>query len=267
MDASFEGVAQTPVLALTVAYDGAPFHGFARQEGLPTVQGRIEAALATLTRREVVTVGAGRTDTGVHALGQVVSFECTGEEPEPAVLLRGLNALSGGGISVREVRRARPGFSARFDAVSREYRYRITTSAAPPVFLSHVAWGLGRSLDLAAMREAAGHLVGEHDFRSFCVASSAEGQRTVRSIDTVEIGHEEHLGEECVVLRVVGNAFLHSMVRTLVGTLVEVGVGRRAPGWVAEVLAARDRRAAGQTAPAQGLTFWRVDYPDEVWTD
>jgi tRNA pseudouridine38-40 synthase len=107
--------------------------------------------------------------------------------------------------------------------------------------------------------------VGEHDFRSFCTAESAEGKRTVRRIDAIDLFSEEQLGEECLVVRVIGNAFLHSMVRILVGTLVEVGQGRREPAWVGEALAALRRDAAGPTAPPHGLTLWRVDYPDEVW--
>jgi tRNA pseudouridine38-40 synthase len=252
-------------LALTVAYDGTHFAGFARQPGQDTVQGRIESALKTALRREVLTTGAGRTDSGVHALGQVVSFDAAGDEPEPGVLRRSLDALTGAGIVVREVRVARTGFSARFDAVSREYRYRIADGPVPPLFLGTWAWHVAARLDGAAMAEAAAGLIGEHDFRSFCVAESAEGQRTVRRLDAVEVLEEEHLGERCLTLRVVGNAFLHSMVRVVVGTLVEVGAGRRPGDWVSEALAARERSAAGPTAPAHGLTLWRVEYPDDVW--
>lgn len=252
-------------LALTVAYDGAAFAGFARQPGQSTVQSELERALGTMLRREVLTTGAGRTDAGVHALGQVVSFPATGSEPEAGTLLRSLNALAGPGISVREVRSAREGFSARFDAVSREYRYRIANAAVPPLFLRPVAWWVKSELDVETMRVGAGTLLGEHDFRSFCVTESAQGKRTVRRIDAIELFAEEQLGEQNLVLRVAGNAFLHSMVRTIVGTLVEVGVGRREPGWVGEALAACDRTAAGPTAPACGLTLWSVDYPAEVW--
>lgn len=252
-------------VALTVAYDGAPFAGFARQPGLDTVQGRIEAALATALRREVMTTGAGRTDTGVHALGQVVSFDADGDEPEPSRLRRSLDALTGQGLVVRDVRLARQGFSARFDAVSREYRYRIVAGSVPPLFLGRFAWHVAGDLDPAAMAEAAGHLVGEHDFRSFCVTESGRDKRTVRRLDAVEIFDDEHLGEACLTVRVVGNAFLHSMVRVIVGTLVEVGAGRRSPEWVAEAIEARDRTAAGPTAPAPGLTLWRVEYPSDVW--
>ena len=252
-------------IALTVSYDGAPFAGFARQPGQRTVQGSLEDALGVVCRRPVETVGAGRTDAGVHALAQVVSFSARGDEPDDASMQRSLNALVGEGIVVREVRHAREGFSARFDAVSREYRYRVTKGLVPPLFLRSVAWWVKKPLDIDAMRTGASHLIGEHDFRSFCVAESAVRQRTVRRIEAIELVAEEHLGEECLVVRVVGNAFLHSMVRTLVGTLVEVGVGRRDPAWVVEVLAACDRGAAGPTAPACGLTLWSVEYPADVW--
>ena len=109
------------------------------------------------------------------------------------------------------------------------------------------------------MRQGAAHLIGEHDFKSFCKAASAEGKTTMRRVDEISITHEEQMGESCLLVKVVGNAFLHSMVRTIVGTLVQVGAGNREPGWVADVLAARDRGAAGETAPACGLTFWHVN--------
>lgn len=255
----------TPVTVLTVSYDGTAFHGFARQAGLPTVQGTLEAALATALRREVDTVGAGRTDTGVSALGQVVSFAAEPGDPPGGELARSLNALAGPHIVVTGVRAAPPGFDARHSAVRREYRYRIVTGPVPPLFLAGRSWWVKGPLDLAAMREAAEHLLGEHDFRSFCVTESAEGKRTVRDIETIEIAPAIELGEHCIVLRVVGRSFLHSMVRVIAGTLVEVGKGRRAPGWVAEALAARDRAAAGPTAPPEALTLWHVAYPDECW--
>jgi tRNA pseudouridine38-40 synthase len=253
------------VLALTVSYDGKPFAGFARQTGQRTVQGSLEAALSVVLRREVEIAVAGRTDAGVHALGQVVSVPAVGDEPDDVAVIRSLNALVERGIVVREIRHARPGFSARFDAVSREYRYRIVSGPVPPLFLAPVAWWVKAPLDVEAMRAAAALLVGEHDFRSFCVALSAEGKRTMRRVDSIDFAEEEHLGERCLVVRVLGNAFLHSMVRVIVGTLVEIGAGRREPSWVAEVLAARERAAAGPTAPAHGLTLWAVEYPEDVW--
>jgi tRNA pseudouridine38-40 synthase len=254
-----------PTVALTVAYDGVNFAGFARQPGQRTVQGELEQALSIALRRPVAIVGAGRTDAGVHALGQVVSFSHPDPDLDARALRRSLNALVGDGISVREVRSAQPGFSARFDAVRREYRYRIVAGGVPPLFARDVAWWTPRELDVDVMREAATHLLGERDFKSFCLTEAAEGKRTFRRMDAIELATEAHLGEECLVVRVVGNAFLRSMVRVVVGTLVEVGAGRREPGWVAEALAACDRTASGPTAPAHGLTFWHVEYPDGVW--
>lgn len=253
------------VTVLTVSYDGTRFHGFARQDGPETVQGRLEAALRTILRRDVYTVGAGRTDAGAHALGQVVSFPEVPGDPRPDEVLRSLNALAGPGIVVTGVRRAAADFDARHSAVCREYRYRIVTGPVPPLFLARRSWWVKGALDLGAMRTGAAYLLGEHDFRSFCVGQSAEGRRTVREIDAFEIAPAVEMGEHCVVLRIVGRSFLHSMVRIVAGTLVEVGRGRRDPAWVGEALAACDRAAAGPTAPSEALTLWHVTYPDEVW--
>lgn len=251
-------------IALSVSYNGRAFAGFARQPGQCTVQGQLETALATALRREVETVGAGRTDAGVHALEQVVSFE-TDTVVDRSALLRSLNALVGEGIVVTGVREAPAGFSARHSAVAREYRYRLVPGPVPPLFLAPYAWWVKCTLGLRPMQDAASALLGEHDFRSFCVASSAEGIRTFRRLDVVDIAPEMVMGEHSLVVRVVGNAFLHSMVRTIVGSLVEVGAGRRPQEWMAEALAACDRTAAGPTAPAHGLTLWHVSYPDECW--
>lgn len=252
-------------LVLTVAYNGATYSGFAKQkdERLATVQGELEHALAVCFRQPVETVCAGRTDAGVHALGQVVSCTLEAnllEQTTPERLVISLNALTPDDISIREVSFKEPSFSARFDAEAREYRYRIVEGSVPPIFLSDFAWHRRGTLDIDAMRAGAAHLIGEHDFKSFCKAASAEGKTTMRYVERIDIEREVQMGEECLVIRVVGNAFLHSMVRTIVGTLVQVGAGNRDPQWVAEVLAACDRNAAGETAPACGLVFWRVTY-------
>ena len=256
--------ADVHTVALELAYNGAPFCGFARQEGgLLTVQGELERALCLLYKREVETTCAGRTDAGVHALGQVVSFDVDEAElaarPLPA-LRRSLDALTHKAIVVREAREAPEGFSARFSAKSREYRYYIAQGAVRPLFLRDFSWHLSCELDVEAMRAGAAQLLGEHDFKSFCKVASAEGKRTVREVKEIELYREVVMGEEALVVRVVGNAFLHSMVRAIVGTLVAVGRGLREPSWVGEALAACDRRAAGETAPAQGLVFWKVNY-------
>lgn len=253
--------------ALQVAYDGAPFAGFARQPGQLTVQGELERALAVLLRREVPTVCAGRTDAGVHARAQVVSFDADVAELAGRTarsLQRSLNALVDDRIAVPRVVAAPRGFSARFDAVEREYRYLLFDGPFRPVLFADRAWAVGKPLDVDAMAAAAAHLVGEHDFKSFCLAASAVGKPTTRFVREVAVERAELAGEPVVVVRVIGNAFLHSMVRTMVGTLVAVGLGRRAPEWVAEVLAARERSAAGENAPAEGLVFWRVAYEGAV---
>ena len=249
--------------SVKVAYNGAPFAGFARQPGLTTVQGEIEQALTLLFKRPVQTVCAGRTDAGVHARGQVVSFDVSADEIEGrnlSKLLRSLNALTHERISLSELLERPQGFSARFDAVEREYHYYISTSATAPLFLRDFSWHIDKPLNVQAMRAAAEYLEGEHDFKSFCLAASAKGKPTSRFVKRVSLEETEIMGEPVLIITVVGNAFLHSMVRTIVGTLVKVGLGHREPEWVQRVLEACDRSAAGETAPAAGLVFWSVDY-------
>ena len=263
-EARAAGFAHT--LSLDVQYNGAPFAGFARQATgqVKTVQDELEQALSLLYRREVPTVCAGRTDAGVHARGQVISFDLAEEEfaSRPLRSLeRSMNALVDDAISVAHAQERDLGFSARFDAQWREYHYHICTDSARPALIMPLVWHLGGTeLDLAAMNKGAAHLIGEHDFKSFCMAASAVGKPTHRNVMELEVYPEVIMGAPVITVRVVGNAFLHSMVRTIVGTLVEVGRGKREPAWVADVLAACDRKAAGQNAPASGLVFWHVEY-------
>lgn len=259
-------------LAAKVAYRGAAFSGFARQPDQVTVQGELEHALELLLRRPVETTCAGRTDTGVHARGQVISFEVDEDELREmderdsgsgrvrfASLRRSMNAITHEDIAVREVWQAVDGFSARFDAKAREYRYFLAIDEVPPVFMRDFSWHVG-PLDVDAMQRASRCLIGEQDFKSFCRAASAVDKPTCRNLMEVSFEAEDVAGETMLVMRVVGSSFLHSMVRTIVGTLVEVGRHRRPEEWVAEALAARDRTAAGECAPAQGLVFWEVRY-------
>ena len=258
-----DGAGARVTLALRVAYNGAPFSGFARQPGQLTVQGSLEEALSLVFRREVDTVCAGRTDSGVHARGQVVSFSIAADEwrgRSADKVLRSLNALTHEDISVLSLEKCAPDFSARFNATLREYRYFISIDRATPLLMKDFSWHVGRPLNVKAMRKAAAHLVGEHDFKSFCTAASAEGASTTRTVFSIEVDHDRIWGENLIVITVEGNAFLHSMVRTIVGTLVAVGLGRRKPKWVRSVLEARQRSAAGENAPAKGLVFWRVSY-------
>lgn len=269
-------------IALRMQYHGGPFHGFARQAGsavlsqggtaeLTTVQGELERALATLYRRPVATTCAGRTDAGVHALGQVVTYDVSDDELEartPRTLLRSLNALTPEAMGVRAVQQVHDGFSARFDALWREYRYFISTGSLPPLIMHDFCWHVrGGSLDVDAMNAGAAHLIGEHDFKSFCLAASAKDKPTVRDLLRCEVAPVQIAGADLLCITVVGSSFLHSMVRTIAGTLVAVGRGLRDPAWVAQVLQACDRSAAGEKAPAQGLVFWDVGYPDVSWND
>lgn len=259
--ARWEG-AKVAVLAMKVAYRGDAFAGFARQPEQLTVQGELEYALDLLFHREITTVCAGRTDAGVHACGQVVSFPISVEEAASLDLdrfQRSLNALTHEDIVVKSVEHAPGDFSARFDARSREYRYYLAVDEVPPVFLSQLSWSVG-PLDVDAMERASRCLIGEHDFKSFCRAVSAVDKPTCRNLMEISFFKEEHYGEHFLVMKVVGSSFLHSMVRTLVGTLVMVGKGRRPESWVAEVLDACDRTAAGECAPACGLVLWAVNY-------
>lgn len=254
-------------LAAVVSYNGAPFCGFARQPGRITVQGSLEDAFSTALHRPVSIVGAGRTDTGVHALGQVISLPVIqGEldERNLARLRRSVNALSGDAIAIRSLTPMPTTFSARFSACEREYRYFIVPGPIPPVFLRPYAWHVGSDLDVEAMDAAAKLLVGTHDFKSFCLAASSHERNTVRTLYHLSVSPVELFGEQALCVRVVGNAFLHSMIRAIVGTLVTVGRHRHEPEWVSDVLAAHCRSAAGENAPACGLVFWQVSYRDGI---
>lgn len=261
------------VLVVRFAYDGGAFCGFAKQKdpGIRTVQECLEAALSTALRIEASTVCCGRTDTGVHALDQYVSLqvpESCLEGKSSYTLRKSLNALTDDDIAVLEVGIANDSeFSARFSTEWREYRYRIVFGDVPPLFMRKFAWWHKGQLDVEAMRAAAQYLVGEHDFKSFCKAESAIDKNTVREVKSIELLWEEHMGERCLVIKVVGNAFLHSMIRTIVGTLAEVGADRRSPEWVQQVLEARDRTRAGRNAPACGLVFHKVTYPEGSWRE
>lgn len=258
----------TKTLLIILKYRGTNFHGFARQPGLLTVQGSLEDALATLFRREIETVGAGRTDAGVHAAMQAVSFELEAEDfavQDLSALKRSLNALTPDDMQVLEIRIIESEFSARFDAQSRRYCYRINNEATQPVYSKDYVWHIAKVLDWDAMQTAATHFIGEHDFIAFATTAStkeqlARGLSTSREIKSINFLTENILGERCHTIEIEGNAFLHSMVRTMVGTLVEIGQGKREPDSIAEILTSRDRAQAGSTAPAAGLMLESVEY-------
>ena len=249
-------------LRIDLAYDGAPFSGFARQPERSTVQGRLEEALARLLRQPVTTTCAGRTDRGVHALAQVVHLDVDprtagGDERrlDPEALRHRLDRLVGSPITIWSVRTVSDRFDARFSATSRGYRYRLVDAPAADPLRRHDRWHLARPLAIAPMREAAGALVGEHDFASFC--RRAPGRTTIRRLEVVTVTRPR---KGRVDVRLDGAAFCHQQVRSIVGCLVEVGTQRREPGWLADVLAARDRSVAARVAPPHGLTLERVRY-------
>jgi tRNA pseudouridine38-40 synthase len=238
------------VVKLVLAYDGTDFRGFARQPGQRTVQGVLEDALAITLRSRPRLSAAGRTDAGVHAEGQVVSFET---ETEPERIQRALNRMLGPEVSVVDARRAPDGFDARHAATARGYRYRVRTAPTPDPFRARYEWHRPGSYRLAWMRRAAADLVGTHDFASFCRSADRSTVRTLRRLSVRRIG-------EGLEFRARADGFLHQMVRSLVGTLLAVGAGKLDPGAMPGVLAARSRSAAGPVAPPHGLVLVSVHY-------
>lgn len=241
-------------LALGIEYLGTAFHGWQRQPGERSVQETLETAVSTVADHPVRVTCAGRTDAGVHALGQVIHFDTDGRRPARAWTM-GVNSNLPADVSVSWVSRVGEDFHARFSARSRTYRYVIHNSPLRSALLAERAWWCRRELDLAAMRSAVAHLMGEHDFSAFR-ATACQAENPVRRVTDSSVFRCGRL----VCLQLTANAFLHHMVRNVAGTLVRVGSGEADPGWVAEILEQRDRRLAGMTAPAAGLYFLGVDY-------
>lgn len=280
-------------IRLVVAYDGTDFHGWQRQPSLPTVQGQLEAMIARVCQEPITLCGSGRTDAGVHALGQVANFATSCRIP-CGNLVKALNALLPPAVRVRAAAEASPGFHARYDVRSKTYRYRIVRAAVCLPFITRFAWHYDYPLDLARMAEAARLFMGEHDFTSFAASGNSEAEAPASGIEVApskmlarragETGRAEPLratgGDRpssavrtifssklfwrkrtaILAYEVQGSGFLHHMVRNMVGTLLEVGRGKLAPEDVLRILQARDRTLAGPTAPAQGLCLVRVDY-------
>lgn len=243
-----------PQYRILLEYDGTEYHGWQLQPEVRTLQGVLETALATALRHPARVAAAGRTDAGVHAMGQVVTFRSE-QAVDPGVLRRTLNALTPPDMSVREIALAADGFDARRDATFRVYEYRLWTQPWRSAFWHRFTWHVPRALDLRAMRLAASMVAGEHDFSAFR-ASDCDSESPVRRV--FHSGFTE--AEGLCVYRIEANAFLKHMVRAIVGTLVEVGTERRDADAMAEILASRDRSHAGQTAPPQGLVLVAVRY-------
>jgi tRNA pseudouridine38-40 synthase len=243
-----------PTLKLTLQYDGTNYVGWQRQPNGTSIQELIERALEPIEGKPVTIIGAGRTDAGVHAMGQVASVRLA-STLDPATLGRALNAALPEDIRVVQVERVSPDFNARFSATGKVYEYRVYAGAFVPPFERRYAWHVPQPLDVARMRSAASALVGTHDFSAFRAAGSdaATSERTLHRLDlSADLPR--------LMLVAAGDGFLRHMVRTIVGTLVEVGLGRRSVESVAAALASRDRAQAGPTAPAHGLFLVKVEY-------
>jgi len=244
------------VVRLLVAYDGTDFRGFAAQPGVRTVEGVLVRALEKILRRAVEVSVAGRTDAGVHAWGQVVTFEAVpGLDPDR--LVRALNGLLAPEVVIREVTLEPAGFDARRSASWRRYRYRIVNRPVPDPFLARYAWWVADPLDLPRLRLAADPFVGEHDFTSFCRAGPPGASAVRRVYESCWCD----AGDGVLHYEIRAGAFCTQMVRSIVGTLVEVGRGRRRPGEILGIIRARDRAAAGPVAPPHGLVLLEVGYP------
>ncbi len=240
---------------LTLAYDGTGYCGWQSQAGQKSLQDTLERTLLRITGEAIRVHASGRTDSGVHAEGQVVSFESE-TQLASEVLHKALNAELPFDMAVWRVELAADGFHARRDARGKMYRYLIDDGATRDVFARQYVWQFRQRLDEQAMQRAAQALVGEHDFASF----QSQGDERDSSVRTVFQARVQRLPNQRISVEIAGSGFLYNMVRAIVGTLVEVGRGVQPEEWVGQVLAAKQRRAAGQTAPAHGLCLVRVDY-------
>jgi tRNA pseudouridine38-40 synthase len=242
-------------IKLTIEYDGTRYHGWQVQPNGGSIQQEIEAALETMTRCRIKLLGSGRTDAGVHALGQVANFTCeTGITPEE--FLKGLNSLLPDDIVIQRVEEMPPRFHARFDAVSKRYRYRILNRPVPSAIKRHHTWWIRSPLDLSAMKQGTVNLIGEHDFKAFEGAGSPRSS-TVRRVINIDLVKGS---AGVVAIDIHATGFLRYMVRNIVGTLVDVGLHKLTPDQVHSILRSKDRSKAPATAPARGLFLMEVFY-------
>lgn len=244
-------------IALGIEYDGTAYSGWQRQKNGPGVQERVEQALASIANEPVDVVCAGRTDAGVHALGQVVHFESRSRRSDRGWLL-GANSNLPDDIAITWVRPVTDAFHARFSATARSYRYLILNRLVRSALHRQRAWWIHRPLEAGRMHRAAQCLVGEHDFSAFR-AAGCQAKAPTRNVFAVSVSRND----DWVSIDICANAFLQHMVRNITGTLVAIGLGDETEGWIADVLASRNRTAGGMAAPSHGLTLLRVDYPDE----
>jgi len=246
-----------PNFRLLIEYDGTAYHGWQRQTNTPTIQGTIETVLRTMTQEPVTLIGSGRTDAGAHATGQVANFRVetrlTSHE-----FLRGLNSLLPADIVIKNCEQVKDSFHARYDARSKVYDYRILNRPIPAALFRQYAWHIRQPLDLETSRTAMLCLKDRHDFSSFQAAGSSQSD-AVRTVIDINLSDKD--GDGYVVFSIEADGFLRHMVRNIVGTLVDVGLGKTSPGGFENILISKDRKQAGITAPAHGLFLRNVKYP------
>lgn len=254
-----------PRFAILIDYDGGPFHGWQRQPGgQPSVQGSIEAALARLQPGAHTINGAGRTDTGVHALGQVATFDLI-KDWDPFTLSEALNwHLKPAPVVVLQALRVADDFHARFSAIERRYMFRLVARRAPMTHDKGRVWHVLSPLDLAAMRAGAGYLLGQHDFTTFR-SSLCQAKSPVKTLDEITITEHPYVGGVEYRFGLRARSFLHNQVRSIVGTLERVGAGAWASADVQSALQAHNRGACGPVCPPQGLYLTAVGYPEAVF--
>lgn len=244
---------------LTLAYDGTDFTGWQRQPKRRTVQGVLEKTLSRILQENVIAKSSGRTDTGVHALAQIVRFQSVTRHP-PEVILKALNAELPEDLFVFDLSETSLDFDPIRDAVRKRYRYVIQDGLVRDIFDRQYVWQVFSRLNVEAMQQAARHLVGTHDFTSFESHGSSR-LTTVRTIYDLLVERREAERTDRVIIEVEADGFLYNMVRIIAGTLMLIGKGKHPPDWPLEILAAKDRRVAGMTAPPQGLFLMWVEYP------
>lgn len=244
-------------IKLTLAYDGTAYAGWQSQPDAKTLQGTLEAAIEKVTGEAVRTLASGRTDAGVHAIGQVVSFSTSSDMPVD-VLQRAITNNLPRDMVVLEVVDAPQGFNALRDTVRKRYRYQLDDGQTPNPLDRHQVWHYGRPLNVEAMQQGAALLLGTHDFASF-ESSGSPRESSVRAIFDASVARAPAKSHR-IVIEVEADGFLYNMVRAIAGTLVEVGLGNHEPAWMTEVLRSKDRGRAGRTAPAHGLCLVRVEY-------
>ncbi len=240
---------------ILIEYDGGLFHGWQRQKKDITIQGEIEKALSAMTGEKLTLIGSGRTDAGVHALGQVANFPCN-TTLSPEIFQKGLNSLIPEGIVIKACEQVQDKFHARFDAKSKTYHYRILNRSLPAAIGRQYAWFLRKKLNTDAMNTAISHIIGSHDFKAF-EGTGSPRSHTTRNVMRADLNPTD---KDLWIFEIKADGFLRFMVRNIVGTLVDVGLGRITPKDFKKILDSKDRNTAGATAPPHGLFLIKVEY-------